>query len=270
MSGALVTGAGRGLGFEIARVLARRGHTVHVTDLDGRAARAAAERIGGGAFATALDVRDADACRAAARDTAKRGGSLDLWVNNAGVLFPGVPWEQEESVLRTSLEVNALGTMHGTLAALELMRPAGAGHIVNVISLAGLVAAPGETVYAASKHAALAFSLGTLFDLRRRRERGVDISCICPDGAWTPMLEEAVHDPDAAASFTGRLLRPEEVAARVDRLLDRPRPVVSLPRHRGLQVRMYDLWPRLMLASIPVLMPLGRFQQRRAARRLER
>ena len=269
MPGALVTGAGRGLGLEIAKVLAARGLAVHVTDVDGAAARAAAAQLGEPAVASALDVRDGEACRAAARATAERTGGLAVWVNNAGVLFPGLSWKQDESVLRTTLEVNTLGTMHGTRAALELMRPAESGHIVNVISLAGLVAAPGEVVYAASKHAAIAFSLGTLFDLRRSGERGVDISCVCPDGIWTPMLEETVHNPDATASFTGKLLRAEDVAARVGRLLDRPRPLVSIPRRRGLQVRAFDLWPRLMIASMGPMMRIGGVKRRRAAQRLQ-
>ena len=71
---ALVTGAGRGLGLEIARVLARRGLTVHLTDVDAAAALAAAEEIGGGAFGSALDVRDPEACSAAAAMTVERAG----------------------------------------------------------------------------------------------------------------------------------------------------------------------------------------------------
>ena len=70
MGGALVTGAGRGLGLEIARGLARRGLVVHLTDVDGAAVEAAAAEIGGGAFASVLDVRDPEACAAAARETA--------------------------------------------------------------------------------------------------------------------------------------------------------------------------------------------------------
>ena len=68
---------------------------------------------------------------------------------------------------RQLLDVNVAGTMNGTLAALELMRPANRGHVINIVSLAGLVAAPGETVYSATKHACLAFSIGTLGVIKR-------------------------------------------------------------------------------------------------------
>ena len=267
-AGALVTGAGRGLGLEIARVLVRRGLLVHVTDVDGALAEAAAAELGAGAMAAALDVRDETACRGAARAVVERAGSLALWVNNAGVVWTGVPWEQDGDRRRAMLEVNAVGTINGTLAALEPMRAAGSGHVINVVSLAGLVAAPGETVYSASKHAAIAFSLGTLLDLRRAGFAQIEISCVCPDGIWTPMLHDKLDDPDAAASFSGTMLRPEQVAKRVDRLVDRPRPVVSVPRYRGALIRAFDLWPRAAMPLVRPLLGWGRLQQRLLKRRI--
>jgi short-subunit dehydrogenase len=268
--GALVTGAARGLGLEIARVLAARGYKVHLTDLEAAAAERAAAELGTNAFGSALDVRDEEACRAAAATTLKRAGTLAVWVNNAGVLVTGPAWEQDARTRRLMLEVNAIGTINGTLAALEVMRDAGRGHIVNIVSLAGLVAAPGEVVYSASKHAAIAFSIGMLADLRLAGVRGIDISCICPDGAWTPMLHDKLDDPDAAASFSGVLLLPEQVAERVGQVLERPRPVVTIPRWRGALARSFDLWPRLALSGSKGVLAYGRIQQRRLKRKLER
>jgi NAD(P)-dependent dehydrogenase (short-subunit alcohol dehydrogenase family) len=175
MPGALVTGAARGLGLEIAKALSTRGLTVHLTDVDGELVASAAAGLAGDVFASALDVRDAEACRAAARETAERTGSLDVWVNNAGVLFTGRVWDQSAEQRALMLEVNAVGTVNGTLAALEQMRPAGSGHIINIISLAGLGAPPGEAYYAATKHAALGFSLGTLSDLRRDGVKSIHV-----------------------------------------------------------------------------------------------
>jgi short-subunit dehydrogenase len=158
--------------------------------------------------------------------------------------------------------------MNGTLAALEVMRARGRGHVINVVSLAGLVAAPGETVYAASKHALIAFSIGTLAELRAVGETDVHVSCVCPDGIWTPMLEDKLDDEGAAVSFTGTLLTPERVAARIALLAGRPRPVVSIPRWRGAQVRFLDAFPRLSLRLVKLIVATGRAGQRRQARRL--
>jgi NAD(P)-dependent dehydrogenase (short-subunit alcohol dehydrogenase family) len=270
MPSALVTGAGGGLGLAIARMLATRGYTVLVTDVDGEAAEHAAGAIGSGAISGALDVTDAQACAAAARELVDRTGALDVWVNNAGILLPGVVYEQDPALHRAMLDVNAVGTFNGTRAALDAMLPSERGHIINVISLAGLVAAPGEVAYGASKHAAMAYTIGTLADLRRSGVKGIHVSAVCPDGIWSPMLEDKLDDLDAAASFSGVMLSPEKVAARVSTLLDRPRPVVTIPRWRGAFVRLFDAFPSLATRLVPLVMKDARRRQRAFKRKLER
>ena len=263
-----MTGAGRGLGRAIAAALAARGLVVHLTDVDAGAAAAAAAELGPPAFASALDVRDPAAWRAAARATAERAGRLDVWVNNAGILRTGHVWDATDAEREAMVAVNASGLMNGTLAALELMRPAGRGHVLNIVSLAGLIAAPGEALYAASKHAAMAFTLGTLLDLRRAGHRDVWVSAVCPDGIWTPMLHDKLDDPEAAVSFSGQLLMPEHVARAAVGLLDRPRPLLVLPRWRGPLLRVGDAFPSLMLRALPLILADARRRQRRYARRL--
>ncbi len=265
--GALITGGAGGLGLHLARLLLARGHAVHVTDLDGDLAARAAEQLGPRAFASALDVRSLPACRAAASRTVRRAGSLAVWVNNAGVMVTGPAWEQDERTRQLMLEVNAAGTINGTLAALEQIRPAGRGTIVNVISLAGLIAVPGQAIYSASKHAAIAFSLATLADLRLAGVTGVEICCACPDAIWTPMLQDKLDDPGAAASFSGVMMRPEKVAGRIVTLLDRPRPVLTIPRWRGALVRLSECFPSLTLRALGPVMTLAEMQQRRFAHR---
>jgi len=266
---ALVTGAGRGLGLEIARALAARGLTVHVTDVDEDTATAAAEAIGGTAFGSKLDVRDREACEAAAATTIERTGSLDVWVNNAGVLVTGRVWEHDPDTCRLLFEVNTLGTINGTLAALGSMRQSGRGHVINIVSLAGLGAPPGEALYGATKHGALAFSLGTLADLRREGFGEIHISSVCPDGILTPMIADELDNPDAAPSFSGHLMRAEEVAPHVAGLLDRPRPVLAVPRWRGVQVRILDAFPAFFLRLVPLFMADARRRQRRWKKRIE-
>jgi len=262
MRNAVVTGAGGGLGRAIAIELAARGFAVRVTDLDAEAAARVAAEIGGSATSSPLDVPNEEACRELAGEIAQ-GGHLDLWVNNAGVLVTGNSWEQDEPTRTAMLAINAAGTMNGTVAALQQMLPAGRGHVVNIVSLAGIVAAPGEVNYAASKHAAMAFTLGTLFDLRRAGHRGIELSAVCPDGIWTPMLEDKLDDPDAAGSFSGQLLTPEQVAREVGRLTERPRPILILPRWRGPLLRTFDAFPRLGLRLLPLVMWDARRRQQR-------
>jgi NAD(P)-dependent dehydrogenase (short-subunit alcohol dehydrogenase family) len=185
------------------------------------------------------------------------------------VLVTGHVWEHDPGLRKLLFEVNTLGTINGSLAALELMRPRRSGHLINVISLAGLGAPPGEALYAATKHGAMAFTLGTLADLRREGEHEIRVSAVCPDGIWTPMLHDKLDDPDAAPSFSGILLRPETVAAAVAGLLDRPRVVLTIPRWRGGVVRLIDAMPGLATRFLALWMRDAQRRQRRWKRRIE-
>jgi NAD(P)-dependent dehydrogenase (short-subunit alcohol dehydrogenase family) len=269
MPGALVTGAGRGMGLEIARRLVGRGYEVAVTDVDEANITAAAEQFGDRAWPLPLDVTDSEAVRAAATRVVQRSGSLDVWVNNAGILITGMAHEQSVDVYRRHAEVNYFGTVNGTLAAIAEMRTAGRGSIINLISLAGLAAATGIVAYSASKHAAIAFSLGTSADLRRSGLGGIRISCVCPDGVWTPMINDKLDDPNDALSFSGVMLMPEQVAERVEALLDKPKPVLIIPRWRGRFARFFDRHPELSLRLTPLLMRDAVRRQRAFKKKVE-
>lgn len=262
-AGAVVTGAGRGLGRQIARLLVERGHQVLLTDVDEAAVTTAAAELGGRARAMVVDVRDDAAVRAARDQVVAWAGRLDVWVNNAGVLRTGPAWEHDEQARRLVLEVNALGTINGTLAAIETMRERGGGHVVNIASLAGITAVPGEGVYAASKHAVMGFSLSTLADLRAAKVKHVHISCVCPDGIWTPMLHDKLDDPGAALSFSGKVLQPEDVVKAIDKVLDEPKVVTTLPGWRGALCRVGDVFPSVGLATLPLMTRQGRRTQRK-------
>jgi NAD(P)-dependent dehydrogenase (short-subunit alcohol dehydrogenase family) len=254
MPGAFVTGAGGGIGLAVARRLIGRGYDVTLSDVDGDAVEREAGELGERAHPLRLDVTDLQACRAAAAEVVERAGSLDVWVNNAGILITGVTYEQELEVHRRMLEVNAVGTYNGTLCALERMRAVARGHVINVISLAGLAAAPGIGGYAASKHAAMAFSLSTLADLRNDGIKDIHISTVCPDGVWTPMIQDKLDDPNDALSFSGKMLMPDEVAERVEGLLEKPKPVLTIPGWRGRFVRFFDSHPAMAVRLTPFLM----------------
>ena len=265
--GALVTGAGRGLGRAIAELLADRGYLVMVTDLSGEAASAAAAEIGRGALWAEVDVREHTQVERARDELIAAAGSLKVWVNNAGVLVTGPAWEQSEELRKLHLDVNALGTINGTIAAIDAMRGgAGSGpggHIINIASLAGISAVPGEAVYAASKHAVMGFSSSTVADLRLAGVRDIDISCVCPDGIWTPMLYDKLEDPHAALSFSGVLLRPEDVVRAVGTVLDKPRPVTAIPHWRGAIARLGAAFPQLGSSALPLLAAQGRRVQKK-------
>ena len=255
---AVVTGAGRGFGREIARRLAGRGYTVLASDVDGDAAQQTAEAIGGKAFSMALDVRDPDAHRAAAA-AASEQGRLAVWINNAGVLRTDKAWEHGDDEVALSVETNVLGVMYGARAAVDAMRAGAAGdeHIINMASLSSFGPVPGLAVYGATKHAVLGFTSSLQGDLQ---QAGIPIRmhALCPDGADTAMVREHDSDEDAAIIWSApRLLSAGEVADAVVGLLDSKRIVQSLPGRRGALARVSGLAPRAGLMLTGALRRLG-------------
>lgn len=264
---AVVTGAGRGFGREIARRLARRGYAVLVGDVDVEAAQNTAEAIGGGAWALAMDVRDAGAHRAAAAAAAERG-RLDVWVNNAGVMQTVKAWEHADEDVKRMIEVNLLGVVWGSRAAVDAMTatPGGSKHIVNVGSLSALAPVPGLTVYGATKHGVLGFTLALQGDLTQAG-LPIGIHCVCPDGADTRLLrDQATREESAIIWSAPRILSAEEVADRTVALLDSGRLLEVIPRSRGRQLRLIALFPSLGLRLVPILQRLGKRRRAREKR----
>ncbi len=252
----VVTGAGRGLGAVLARQLRDSGFEVIATDISGT------DEV--------LDVTDADACRSLAQRV-----QPDVWINNAGVLVPGSSSQQPDTEIVQAVSVNLLGVMHGTRAAVDVMRQraggTGQGHVINIGSLASWVPVPGEAVYAATKAAVLSFTLGIEGDLQAEGVRGIHFSVICPDGMLTPMITEEIDNPAIALTFSGlRLVTPEEVSNAVLKVLRRPRRVVSVPHWRGAQVRLLGVAPDVMLSAAGLFTRLGRSQQDRVRRPRDR
>jgi len=248
MKTAVVTGAGKGLGRRIAQGLAEQGFSVLATDIDGQAAEQTAHIIGQRAWAVQHDVRNPDSHRAVAEAAASRG-PVQLWVNNAGVLSLGPVWELDDDTVRRHVEVNVLGVIWGSRAAVDAMRDAG-GQIVNIASISSLVPAPGLAVYGATKNAVLSYSISLEGDIRRAG-LPVKVSAVCPDAIDTDMVRDVAHSSEAGLLFSAKkLLTTEEVAQVVLELVDHPRLVVTVPRSRGLLAHVLRPFPQLGLKAL--------------------
>jgi 3-dehydrosphinganine reductase len=163
------------------------------------------------------DVADAGQCEHAVAAAIRALGGLDLVVNNAGIAHAARFEDTGLDVFRRVLDVNFLGTVHVTRAALPTLRAQGHGHVVNVSSLAGLIAIYGYAAYAPSKFAVTAFSEVLRQELR---PYGIGVSVCFPPDTDTPQLaaENRTKPPETRAiAGNAALLSAESVA---DALLD--------------------------------------------------
>jgi NAD(P)-dependent dehydrogenase (short-subunit alcohol dehydrogenase family) len=263
MATAVVTGAARGMGREVAIRLARRGYDVLVTDVNEAGAKETADAIGERAWAMAQDVRDVSSHRAVAQAAAERG-PVEVWVNNAGVLRTQKVWEHSDDDVQMIVEANLLGVIAGSRAAIDAMR-AGGGHLINLGSMSAFGPVPGLAVYGATKHGVVAFSESLQGDLD---EAGIPIRvhAVCPDGVDTGMVSERANDPDAAIIFSAgkKLLDPGEVADRIVALLDSRALVVPIPRTRVPLLRLTNRFPRAGLKLAALFKKVGDRNRRKA------
>jgi NAD(P)-dependent dehydrogenase (short-subunit alcohol dehydrogenase family) len=254
----VVTGGARGIGRGIAERMVARGHRVVIGDIDAAAAAATAGEIGAVA-GLAHDVRDPDAHHAVAAEAA-RHGRLATWFNNAGVGDDGTLGSLTDEQVRRLVEVNVLGVMWGTRAALAAFGPDGGG-VVNVASLAGLGPAPGYSTYAATKAAVVSLSASVNAETPRR----VRVHALCPDGADTAML--AAQDPNGlGAQLTwsgGAILSVDEVAKAAVALVGSRRVVRTLPTWRGGVMRSAMLAPGVTQHAAGLFAAQGRRAMKR-------
>ncbi|MEW6262701.1 MAG: SDR family NAD(P)-dependent oxidoreductase [Thermodesulfobacteriota bacterium] len=232
---AIVTGAGQGIGREIARVLAGEGVKVAVNDYYRERAEAVAQEIldaGGQALGLRGDVTDLDSAKAVAAQAVERFGPVDILVNNAGVPVTVRSGEMKRTAFADvapadwpkDIDLSFKGCLNFTYAVIHTMIKRKSGKIVNIISDAGRVGEANLSVYGGAKGAVLAFSKSLAREVGRY---AVNVNCISL-GAVAHEAIRHVLDPDARADSDemlkkmlraypvgqglGRIGRPEDVA----------------------------------------------------------
>jgi NAD(P)-dependent dehydrogenase (short-subunit alcohol dehydrogenase family) len=187
---ALVTGAGRGIGRTVARVLAEKGMRVAVNDIDASLADSMVTELkGAGHQATALPAsvchkRDVNAMVERAEAEL---GPLWLLVNNAGAFTSGPTVELSEAAWDRAFDVDAKGVFLCSQAAIRVMIPRRQGRIVNIGSIAGLIARSAQISYCSAKAAVIHFSRCLAVEMA---PHGITVNCLCPGMTWTDMLSQ--------------------------------------------------------------------------------
>ncbi len=219
----VITGAARGIGYATAQALLARGARVVIGDRDLDVLESAVAGISslGQVSGHPLDVTDRESF-AAFLDKARAdgGGHIDVLINNAGVMPVGPFLEQSAQAIRSSIEVNLYGVLTGCQLVLPEMVKRRTGHIVNIASLAGMVAVPGQVVYAATKFGVVGLSTALADEFA---PQGVQITAVLPTFTNTELI--AGTSPSSAQ----KPVEPAEIAAAIVKVLDKPKSRVSVP-----------------------------------------
>jgi NAD(P)-dependent dehydrogenase (short-subunit alcohol dehydrogenase family) len=226
----VVTGGAGGIGSALVRRIDAEGaRAVVIADREIEPARALAAEVGG--LAIELDASQPASVSGLIEQATEASGPIDIFISNAGVPGASGGPEVADEIWEDCWRVNVMAHVWAARALLPQMIERGEGYLINTASAAGLLTQVSSLIYSVTKHAAVALAEWLAIEYR---DRGVRVSCICPQGVRTAMLELALQEPVAAAALnTGELLEPDAVAEAVvagieeERFLILPHPEVA-------------------------------------------
>jgi NAD(P)-dependent dehydrogenase (short-subunit alcohol dehydrogenase family) len=226
----VITGAGSGIGAGLARRFAAESpRSIVLADINRDAVEAVAAEVGGVAVET--DVGREEDVRALVERAEEVGGPIDVFFSNAGIGGSHGGPEVPDEVWERAWHVNVMAHVWAARALLPAMVERGDGYLLSTASAAGILTEVGTQVYSVTKHAAVAVAEWLAINYA---EAGIKVSCLCPLGVRTPMLEGALENTlGGAALLRDELLEPAEVAEAVvaamreERFLIFPHPQVA-------------------------------------------
>ena len=199
---ALVTGAARGVGAQVAKTLVEAGARVVLADVLVPEGEKVASELGDDASFQPLDVTNEDEWARGVAATLERHGRIDVLVNNAAILHLGTVENTPPDVFRRVLDVNTVGPYLGTRAVLGTMKQQGSGSIVHISSIDGLVGMNGVSAYSASKFGVRGLAKSTALELGRA---GIRVNSVCAAGGnpemYGPWIEKMVSFMDQTQAY---------------------------------------------------------------------
>lgn len=269
---AAITGAGSGIGQQLAILLAKQGAHLSLSDINEQGLAKTVELLNSypvKVTTTKLDVANRDDFKAWAEQTVQDHGKVNLIFNNAGVALGSTVEGMSYDELEWMMGINFWGVVYGTKEFLPHLKASGDGHIVNISSLFGLTAQPSQSAYNASKFAVRGFTEALRQELDIQNN-GVSATCVHPGGIRTNIaiaarMNDSIRslgmNPNTAGKQFNKLLRtpPEEAARQIlEAVRNNDRRLLI-----GNDAKVIEMLQRIMPAGYQQVMSFGtKLQQR--------
>jgi NAD(P)-dependent dehydrogenase (short-subunit alcohol dehydrogenase family) len=218
----VVTGGAGGIGRALVRRFIEEGaRSVVVADRELEGASRLADELGAKALAVRFDAGREESVKELIATATDAHGPIDIFISNAGIGGGSGGPEAPDEAWDEAWRINVMAHVWASRVLLPQMRERGEGYLINTASAAGLLTQISSLIYSVTKHAAVSLAEWLAIEYH---DDGVRVSCICPQGVRTPMLEEGMREPAAAAALSaGGLIEPEDVADAVVAGIDEER-----------------------------------------------
>lgn len=254
----IITGASSGIGEAIARRLAQEGARLtlaarrvdqlnRVAQLIQKESHLPDEHL----LVAPVNVCCSNDINSMVKETQDRWGRIDILINNAGVCYDRWLINMKTTDIHQEVETNLTGVIETAQAVLQVMLRQKSGHIINISSIAGLIALPGNSVYSATKYGVYGFSEA----LRREVKRyGIRVTAFCPGYAATPLIPalKAIAEGAPNATRLPGVMKPEYIASKILDIIRHPRRQMVLPFGWSFLAAGANLSPEIADFIIPL------------------
>lgn len=246
---AIITGAASGIANNLAMKLIDMNWSLVLADINSEDLTESFRGVVSARILTVkLDVTDPENWAGVIEKTFGIFGRIDYLFNIAGVTFPKHLIDSEPTLIDSHMDINAKGSMYGTMLAAKVMAKQKSGHIINLASLAGLAPVAGLSFYTASKFAIRGFSLAAAAELK---ENGIAVSIVYPDLVKTPMYDYQLGLPTetTAIVFSGskKILTPDDVTKAILKVIKKKPLELAIPKSRGILSKIGGTFPGLLM-----------------------
>ncbi|MEI9995605.1 MAG: SDR family NAD(P)-dependent oxidoreductase [Rhizomicrobium sp.] len=251
---AIITGGGGAIALALSRRLAERGYALILVDMDAARLEANKAQLPETTQTVIADLSSSPGCEAVERLIIAEP-SLDLLVNNAGIIRPGNIVDLPFAEMERHIAINLIAPMRFTRAAARTMAERGSGTILSIVSAAGLVALPGSAAYSASKFGLRGYLTAASLELA---PKGVKVVGVFPGAVDTPMLRyEATHGGSVLNFLNKDVLSVDDVAAACLRAMDGTKLETHLPFWDSVTAKLVSIAPGLLPRMIPTFQKQG-------------